>query len=160
MAIKEYLFPIRMDEKDYSKLMTKTASLGMTEGKLLSSFIGDFTDGIYSNGSDERNLIDSWIERRFFPSQRKESFLKFLSQNQYHIEFITKAFDSREECAEDEYPLSEFIETFGCYQLSIGKTLNGEEIEKEISKCRSWLSKYKTTENTGRIIRDEDYCNL
>ena len=160
MAIKEYLFPIRMDEKDYSKLMTKTASLGMTEGKLLSSFIGDFTDGVYSNGSDERNLIDSWIERRFFPFQRKESFLKFLSQNQYHIEFITKAFDSREECAEDEYPLSKFIEAFGCYQLSIGKTLNKDDVEKEISKCRSWLSRYNTTESTGRIIKDEDYCNL
>lgn len=57
---------ISLTDKEHNnlKLLAYKAGFG-NAGELLSSFVGDLTGWLHSNGSDERDLADQWYERAF-----------------------------------------------------------------------------------------------
>ena len=78
-TIKERSIKLRLSDADVTRISEKAASVGLTVSELLESFIGDLTDGTYSNGSDERMLANEWFDRCGFSLGTERTFLAFLA---------------------------------------------------------------------------------
>ena len=77
-TIKERTLKLSLSDADIVRISERAASVGLTVSELLENFIGDLTDGTYSNGSDERMLANQWFERCGFSFEPERTFLVFL----------------------------------------------------------------------------------
>lgn len=77
-TIRERTVKLSLSDADIVRVSEKAASVGLTVSELLQSFIGDLTDGTYSNGSDERMLANEWFDRCGFSFEPERTFLVFL----------------------------------------------------------------------------------
>lgn len=77
-TIRERTVKLSLSDADIVRVSEKAASVGLTVAELLQNFIGDLTDGTYSNGSDERMLANQWFDRCGFSFEPERTFLVFL----------------------------------------------------------------------------------
>lgn len=77
-TIRERTVKLKLSDADIVRISERAASVGLTVSELLENFIGDLTDGTYSNGSDERMLANQWFERCGFSFEPERTFLVFL----------------------------------------------------------------------------------
>lgn len=77
-TIRERTVKLSLSDADIVRVSEKAASVGLTVAELLQNFIGDLTDGTYSNGSDERMLASQWFDRCGFSFEPERTFLVFL----------------------------------------------------------------------------------
>lgn len=61
--VRERQVTIKTTDKDFEKLQEMCCGYGITVGELLECFVGDLIDGVYSNGSDERQAAQKWFDR-------------------------------------------------------------------------------------------------
>lgn len=64
-TIRERNITVKLSNVDCEKLIKKCGKFGLTPGELIENFISDLIDGTYSNGSDERYLVNQWFDYRF-----------------------------------------------------------------------------------------------
>lgn len=65
-TIRERTITVKLSDADCDRLARKCGECGLTVGELLENFIGDLVGGTYSNGSDERDYAERWLERCWF----------------------------------------------------------------------------------------------
>jgi hypothetical protein len=58
-------FVLKLTDSEAKELYEKAGVYGLTPSGLLEGFIADLINGQYSNGSDERGLANTWIERAY-----------------------------------------------------------------------------------------------
>ena len=76
-TIKERTIILRLSDADVHLISKKAAVVGLSVSQLLENFIGDLVDGTYSNGSDERNFANQWLERCGFEMLAEKSLLRY-----------------------------------------------------------------------------------
>lgn len=78
-TIKSRKVIINLSDADCDRLTKVCGQHGLTVGELIENFIGDLVGGTHSNGSDERDYADAWLESCFkYP---EETLLKWLIDN-------------------------------------------------------------------------------
>ena len=60
-TIRERNITLNLSDADCDRLSDLCGEHNITVSKLLENFIGDLVEGTRSNGSDERELAQSWL---------------------------------------------------------------------------------------------------
>ena len=60
-TIKPRTITVNLSDADVRRLAEKSGEGGLTISELLENFIGDLVDGTYSNGSEERDELQEYI---------------------------------------------------------------------------------------------------
>ena len=106
---------VNLTDKEYTNLKLMAYKVGFkSPGALLSSFVGDLT-GWNSNGSDEREIADSWFERAF--GMWKGYF-------KYHLFNYDYSLDSMKDMIEDT---ELFEEVYADYKAENDKDIESKE---------------------------------
>ena len=71
-TIRERNITVKLSNADCEKLIKKCGKFGLTPGELIENFISDLIDGTYSNGSDERYLINQKEYLKDHPEEADE----------------------------------------------------------------------------------------
>lgn len=75
---RERIIRVKLSDEDCEKLCRMCGERGLTVGGLIEDFIGDLIDGVCTNGSDERRLINTWFCRcHFYQNQTLLNHLLF-----------------------------------------------------------------------------------
>ncbi len=139
--VRERTITVRLTDDDCRTLADKCGQYGLTVGELIENFINDLVDGTYSNGSDERAYIQSWVDRCGF-SQGPESLLGYL---------LSWGYDPGDymRCLDDIEYLSKHPEIAGQELSDLQEELRemeegwkpgaGQEISAERESIRLWL---------------------
>ncbi len=77
-TIKPRTITLNLSDSDCERISIKAAEGGLTVEELLKNFIGDLTDGTYSNGSDERMYANEWFDRCGFAYTADKTMLKYI----------------------------------------------------------------------------------
>lgn len=99
-TIKPRVFTLNLSDADVKRLYEKAYSNGVTPAELLEGFIGDLTDGTYSNGSDEREQANSYFDRCSYRYMGDYSFLQWALEWD-RLDEISYALDTIEDTASD-----------------------------------------------------------
>lgn len=92
-TIRERNIKVKLSDADCERLMRKCGAFEITVGELIASFVGDMVVGTYSNGSDERDLIDGWFGRCGFGTGSDPTLLSHLLYYGYDPEEYLKIQD-------------------------------------------------------------------
>lgn len=129
-TIKPREFSIKLSDADVKRIYNVAGAHGLTPGELIEQFIGDLVDGTYSNGSDERERANSWLERCWFGMFPEYTFLRYLvewGEIEYYLDDMDDLETAREEL---EYLQSE----------EYAKEEPDEEIRnQEIKDAKEWI---------------------
>lgn len=82
-TVKEKNISIRLSETDCDKLSKLCGENGLTVSSLIEAFVGDLTDGTYSNGSDEQYAARQWFDRCGFAMMSEDTLLKYFLRNDH-----------------------------------------------------------------------------
>ena len=82
-TVKEKNISIRLSETDCDKLSKLCGENGLTVSSLIEAFVGDLTDGTYSNGSDEQYVARQWFDRCGFAMMSEDTLLKYFLRNDH-----------------------------------------------------------------------------
>ena len=99
-TIKPREFSIKLSDADVKRIYNVAGAHGLTPGELIEQFIGDLVDGTYSNGSDERERANSWLERCWFGMFPEYTFLRYLvewGEIEYYLDDLDDLETAREE---------------------------------------------------------------
>lgn len=99
-TIKKRTIEVKLSDADVKRLYSVAGSVNLTPGELLEQFIGDLVDGTYSNGSDERERANSWLERCWFGMFPEYTFLRYLiewGEIEYYLDDMDDLETAREE---------------------------------------------------------------
>ena len=151
LEVSERTVGIQMSDEDAEKLSALAAKYGKTAGELLSSFVGDLICGSQTNGADEREFAELWLNRRY-GYWENDSLLAHLADSDPDVnaavdEFLTQYDDWKLSLEHPEEFADEFADCPGeklyC-QMVVEDYLKGwshaDDIpDEEIKKCRQWL---------------------
>lgn len=152
LEVTERTVGIQMSDEDAEKLSALAANHGKTVGELLSGFVGDLICGSQTNGSDEREFAELWLNRRY-GYWKDDSLLAHLANSDPDVnaavsEFLTQYGNWKLSL---EHPEEFADETEDCpgeklyCQMVVEDYLRGwshaDDIpEEEIKRCREWLA--------------------
>lgn len=109
-TIKERNITVKLSDADCERLMSKCGEYGLSAGELIAYFVGDLVGGTYSNGSDERDLANRWLERCLFGMFPENTLLSHLLDEGYNPEDYLDAMDNIETAKEDKKYIEEHPE--------------------------------------------------
>lgn len=151
LEVSERTVGIQMSDEDAEKLSALAAKHGMTAGELLSSFVGDLICGSQTNGSDEREFAELWLNR-CYGYWDDDSLLAHLANSDPDVnaavgEFLTQYDDWKLSLEHPEQFSDEFAECPGeklyCQMVVedylIGWSHADAIPDEEIKRCRQWL---------------------
>ena len=143
---------IQMSDEDAEKLSAPAANHGKTVSELLSGFVGDLICGSQTNGSDEREFAELWLNR-CYGYWDDDSLLAHLANSDPDVnaavgEFLTQYDDWKLSLEHPEQFADEFAECPGeklyCQMVVedylIGWSHADDIPEEEIKRCRQWLT--------------------
>jgi len=152
-TIKERKISLNLSDADVKRLCEKAGKVGLTVSELLGNFIGDLVVGTYTNGSDERRLVDEWFERCWFSMFSENTFLKYLidlddvedtiddwKEIKYYKELEKLDEDDKEDLAYYEESINDKFEEYQGYRK------DGDEevtLEAEMEKVIKWWDQYR-----------------
>ncbi|WP_097002732.1 hypothetical protein [Lacrimispora amygdalina] len=87
-TIKERNIILKLSDADVQRIWEKAGSVGLSVSELFKNFVGDLVDGTYSNGSDERDLVNQWFDRCGFGMFPDKTLLCFLIDRGYIEDFV------------------------------------------------------------------------
>lgn len=87
-TIRERTIEIKLSDADVLRIWKKVGVFGLTVSELLENFVGDLVDGTYSNGSDERDLVQQWFDRCGFGMFPDRTFLSYLIEQENVEDFL------------------------------------------------------------------------
>ena len=150
--VSERTVGIQMSDEDAEKLSALAANHGKTVSELLSGFVGDLICGSQTNGSDEREFAELWLNRRY-GYWDDDSLLAHLANSDPDVnaavgEFLTQYDDWKLSLEHPEQFSDEFAECPGeklyCQMVVedylIGWSHADDIPEEEITRCRKWLT--------------------
>lgn len=79
-------------DEDMKELAKMAGSCGISAGELLGNFVNDLIGGIYSNGSDERDIAHQWFDRCWFSICQDYTFLHYLTEHDF-LDVIIDSFE-------------------------------------------------------------------
>lgn len=82
-TIKERNIKCKLSDADVDRITKMAGEVGLSVGELLEYFIGDLVGGTYSNGSDERDLVENWFERCWFGMFPENTLLRYFLDEIY-----------------------------------------------------------------------------
>lgn len=85
-TIKERNIVLKLSDADCERIFELCGKNNLSVLELLENFIGDLIDGTYSNGSNERELAQQWLERCGFDWNPKPTLLQWLLETGTNIE--------------------------------------------------------------------------
>lgn len=85
-TIKERHIVLKLSDADCERIFELCGKNNLSVSELLENFIGDLIDGTYSNGSDERDLAEQWLERCGFVWNPKPTLLQWFLETWTNIE--------------------------------------------------------------------------
>lgn len=154
-TIKERNIVLKLSDADCDRIALKAGRCGLTVDELLTQFIGDLTDGTYSNGSDERNKANDWFGRCWFGMLPKYTLLSFILDQgsiadiedilichdewKYYQENPEEYAEEVKAAKEKDEPLwfeHDYFEWISDYTRDNPE----EDIEKQIEICRKWFN--------------------
>lgn len=152
VEVTERTVGIQMSDEDAEKLSALAANHGKTVGELLSGFVGDLICGSQTNGSDEREFAELWLNR-CYGYWDDDSLLAHLANSDPDVnaavgEFLTQYDDWKLSLEHPEQFSDEFAECPGeklyCQMVVedylIGWSHADDIPEEEIKRCRQWLT--------------------
>lgn len=150
--VSERTVGIQMSDEDAEKLSALAANHGKTVSELLSGFVGDLICGSQTNGSDEREFAELWLNR-CYGYWDDDSLLAHLANSDPDVnaavgEFLTQYDDWKLSLEHPEQFADEFAECPGeklyCQMVVedylIGWSHADDIPEEEIKRCRQWLT--------------------
>ena len=150
--VSERTVGIQMSDEDAEKLSALAANHGKTVSELLSGFVGDLICGSQTNGSDEREFAELWLNR-CYGYWDDDSLLAHLANSDPYVnaavgEFLTQYDDWKLSLEHPEQFADEFAECPGeklyCQMVVedylIGWSHADDIPEEEIKRCRQWLT--------------------
>ena len=84
-TIRERNITLNLSDADCDRLSDLCGEHNITVSKLLENFIGDLVEGTRSNGSDERELAQSWLKRCWFGMFPEPTLLNWLLTWNYDV---------------------------------------------------------------------------
>lgn len=75
---KERTISLKLSDEDARRLCIKAGKVGISVTELLENFIQDLTFSKRSNGSDEEDLANQWLNRCMFGGLSDRNFLMFV----------------------------------------------------------------------------------
>lgn len=157
-TIKERTITLQLSDHDCERIAREAGVVGLTVGELLENFIGDLTDGTYSNGSDERMYAELWFKRCMFSMFPSQTLLRHLLKNDHSVKYFLEAYREYqnykvhpEEYVNDIEELCEneelwFIEETRTY-LDEWKPEEDTDMEKELELCEKWVGEKEALMN-------------
>lgn len=156
-TIKERTITLKLSNADCERIVKKAGKHGLTVGKLLENFIGDLVDGTYSNGSDERDRAEQWVERCWFGMFPEETLLRHLLEWGHDVDrFLTvyhelKYYEANpqefveevEEAKKNGEEILWFKQEYHDYTDEYLNNHKEADIINEIELCRKWLADLK-----------------
>lgn len=96
-TIKERNIKCKLSDADVDRITKMAGEVGLSVGELLEYFISDLVGGTYSNGSDERDLVENWFERCWFGMFPENTLLRYFLDEIYQdpYEFLDLLNDIR-----------------------------------------------------------------
>ena len=85
-TIRERKITVKLSDADCDRLARKCGEHGLTIGELIVYFVGYLVGRTYSNGSDERDYDDQWVERCWFGMFPEPTLLNHLLNLGYEPE--------------------------------------------------------------------------
>lgn len=165
-TIRERDITLNLSDADVKRICEKAGSVGLTVAELLQNFIGDLTDGTYSNGSDERLFAERWFDRCWFAMDTiyDDTFLKYLLEMDM-VEEITDAWqelkryeadakvqeEARDICEDEQNFINE---TFAEYvEDRISPDNEAPKLEDEMATVLKWWNEYQqiSTKNSANV---------
>lgn len=95
-TIKERNIVLKLSDADCEKIFELCGKNNLSISELLENFIGDLIDGTYSNGSDERELAQQWLERCGFDWNPKPTLLQWFLEEWVSVEGFLDLIDNIE----------------------------------------------------------------
>ena len=136
-TIKERTIVLHLSTADCKNLVDLCGENNVTVSKLLEQFIKDFVGGIYSNGMEERYLIQQW----FHQCSLKEAFSIITPAIRGSKTLLTWLLEKGK--VDDFFDLIEdlehYQEEFILYQTEFLKEKPNADWEKEIANARKWF---------------------
>lgn len=144
-TIKPREFSIKLSDADVKRIYNVAGAHGLTPGELIEQFIGDLVDGTYSNGSDERERANSWLERCWFGMFPEYTFLRYLiewGEIEYYLDDLDDLETAREELEYlqgEEYAKEEPDEEIRNQEIKDAK----EWIKEAEERIQEYYNEYK-----------------
>jgi hypothetical protein len=155
-TIRPRQITVNLSDADCERISVLAGSCGVTVSDLLENFIGDLVYGTYSNGSDEREYANKWLERTWIPYngtwQESTSLLYHLLNNSESVDLFLDAWN--EKCNFEQHP-EDYEEEMATgddfdwwtdrieYALQGWKRDDSVSFDDEIKACEQWLSDFK-----------------
>lgn len=152
LEVSERTVGIQMSDEDAEKLSALAANHGKTVSELLSSFVGDLICGSQTNGSDEREFAELWLNR-CYGYWKDDSLLAHLASCETDVnaavgEFLTQyddwklSLENPEEFADEiaDCPGEKLYCQMVVEDYLIGWSHADDIPEEEIKRCRQWLT--------------------
>lgn len=152
-TIKERSLTLKLSDADVERLFIKAGGAGLTVSELLENFIGDLVDGTYSNGSDERDIVEQWFDRcKCNWSGVKITFLQRLISTNAVDEVVdcwnvVQDYAGQEVLNDDETndlvcALSTFSDIFG-EDMTVEQVTKNSTFKSEMPKVMQWWNDLK-----------------
>lgn len=164
-TVRQRNIVINLSDDDCHKLAIKAGEVGLSIDELLRRFIGDLVYGTYTNGTDERMLVDDWYNR-CFPSFDDTSLLSTLMN--IGIKEVNSFVDTLIEIE----TFQRIIEVGKCFDCSCCSEviLTTEQIEGMKHNLQSYkdtynsivndyLEKYPNADITAEVEKCKDFIN-
>lgn len=72
------VYQLDLSDEDVKRLALRAGAYGLTASELLENFVGDFINGTHTNGSDERECVEAWLERCWFYHLPEENLVRYI----------------------------------------------------------------------------------
>lgn len=168
---REKKITVKLSDAESDRLAIKCGLHGLTIEEMIENFIGDLVGGTYSNGNDESDAIDQWIERCWFGGISNTLLSHFICSGYDPEEYldamgrIETAIDDKayleehpEEANEEAAWIDDDIE---CDEEFLEEMREGWEPEKEpnmeeeIERIKKWASERNDLRG-GRIMENKE----
>ena len=146
-TLKTRSIKLRLSDEDTAAISIEAALRGFTVSELLENFIADLTDGVTSNGSDERRLAEEYAERVAAPycyaniinALVEDDFLIITADNIQRVEQYKDSTDITEQM-EAEEAQKEIEAVYSAYKETYGE--NAQTLQEALQSIENYIKDY------------------